>query len=169
MDPARWQRLQALFDQASALSQAERASWLAGLGEQDAELAEELRRLLAADEAGADRDIGGRIERFAALSACGDELAPGTRVGPYTIDRLLGHGGMGRVYLAWRSDRTYEQQVVIKVVQTGPGERLVRLFERERQILADLNHPNIARLLDGGTLDDRTPYLVMEYVEGADI
>ena len=169
MDPARWQRLQELFDEAAALTPAERASWLAKLADQDGELADDLGRLLAADEATADQQIGGRIERFAASTLDGDELAPETRVGAYTIDHLLGHGGMGRVYLAHRSDRAYEQQVVIKVVQTGPGERLVRLFERERQILADLNHPNIARLLDGGKLDDHTPYLVMEYVEGTDI
>ena len=169
MDTARWQRLQELFDQAIELDAAARRVWLKGVDETDADLAAELRRLLAADEASADRHISSRIERFAASASGSDELQSGQAVGPYTVDRLLGHGGMGRAYLAHRSDRTYEQQVVIKVVQTGPGKRLVQLFQRERQILADLNHPNIARLLDGGTLEGGQPYLVMEYVEGTDI
>ena len=169
MDAARWQRLQELFDQAIELDGTARLAWLKGVDESDADLAAELRRLLAADETSADQHISRRIERFAASASGTDELRPGQAVGPYTVDRLLGHGGMGRVYLAHRSDQAYEQQVVIKVVQAGPGERLVRLFERERQILANLNHPNIARLLDGGTLEDGPPYLVMEYVKGTDI
>ncbi|MGY6555980.1 MAG: serine/threonine-protein kinase, partial [Wenzhouxiangella sp.] len=169
MDARRWQRLQDLFEEATELDQSAREPWLQAIENEDAQLASELRRLLAADQASADQHIGNRIQQFAASTAGTDELCPGQAVGPYTIDRLLGHGGMGRVYLAHRSDQAYEQQVVIKVVQAGPGERLVRLFERERQILAKLNHPNIARLLDGGTLEGGTPYLVMEYVEGADI
>ena len=169
MDAARWQRLQELFDQGIGLDGAAREAWLQRVEQSDADLASEVRRLLAADETSADWHISNRIERFAASASGSGELRPGQAVGPYTVDRLLGHGGMGQVYLAHRSDRTYEQQVVIKVVQAGPGERLVRLFERERQILANLNHPNIARLLDGGTLEQGPPYLVMEYVEGMDI
>lgn len=169
MDPARWQRLQELFEQAVALEPAARAPWLQRLEDEDAELADALNRLLTADEQTAGRRISERIERFAASSPPPGELEAGRQVGPYTVDRLLGHGGMGRVYLAHRSDRAYRQQVVVKVVQAAPGERLIRLFERERQILADLNHPNIARLLDGGTLEEGTPYLVMEYVEGTDL
>lgn len=169
MDAARWRRLQELFEQAATLQPAAREPWLQRLKDEDAELTEDLRRLLIADEQTADRRIGGRIERFAASTPPPGVLEAGRQVGPYTVDRLLGHGGMGRVYLAHRSDRAYRQQVVIKVVQATPGERLIRLFERERQILADLNHPHIARLLDGGTLDEGTPYLVMEYVEGTDL
>jgi serine/threonine-protein kinase len=169
MDAAGWQRLQTLFDEAVGLDPDARADWLKSLHTDDPGLIQELKRLLAAHDRPADRQISGRIERFAADTLDTDTLETGQTVGPYAIDRLLGHGGMGRVYLAHRSDQSYEQQVVIKVVQAGPGTRLVNLFERERQILADLNHPNIARLLDGGALPDGPPYLVMEYVEGVDI
>lgn len=98
-----------------------------------------------------------------------EALAPGDRVGPYRIDGLLGRGGMGVVYLATRTD-DFEQKVALKVV--GSGQRTVeilRRFYRERQILADLQHPHIARLFDGGSTSDAWPYLVMEYVDGEPI
>src|SRR5581483_2951326 len=85
--------------------------------------------------------------------------------------RELGHGGFGSVYLAARADAEYEKHVAIKVMR-GAGEdarEVVRRFRRERQILAALEHPNIARLLDGGTTDDGLPYLVMEHVEGVPV
>ncbi len=97
------------------------------------------------------------------------ELGPGDRIGPYRIGRLLGQGGMGVVYLATRTD-DFEQRVALKLVD--PGHRRAEILDRffqERQILADLQHPNIARLLDGGTAGDASPYLAMEYVEGEPI
>lgn len=99
------------------------------------------------------------------------ELASGTVIGPFRVERLLGHGGMGEVYLARRDDDAYEQQVALKLVRVaGLGsEEVERRFKRERQILADLRHENIARLLDGGVTKDRRPYLVMEYVDGKQI
>jgi len=94
----------------------------------------------------------------------------GTRIGAYRIVREIGHGGMGSVYLATRDDEQYRQQVAIKLIKTGVGgDVLRRRFRTEMQILADLNHPNIARLLDGGETIDHVPYLVMEYVEGRSI
>jgi serine/threonine protein kinase/tetratricopeptide (TPR) repeat protein len=94
----------------------------------------------------------------------------GTRIGPYRIVREIGHGGMGNVYLATRDDEQYQQQVAIKLLKTGlAGDVMRRRFRTEMQILADLNHPNIARLLDGGETTDHVPYLVMEYVEGTSI
>jgi non-specific serine/threonine protein kinase/serine/threonine-protein kinase len=94
----------------------------------------------------------------------------GTRIGPYRIVHEIGHGGMGNVYLATRDDEQYQQQVAIKVLKTGlAGDVMRRRFRTEMQILADLNHPNIARLLDGGETTDHVPYLVMEYVEGTSI
>ena len=91
----------------------------------------------------------------------------GTRIGPYLILREIGHGGMGAVYLAERDDEHYRQQVAIKLIKPGVGGEAVRKrFRNEMQILADLNHPNVARLLDGGETADGVPYLVMEYVEG---
>ncbi|MDQ2736796.1 MAG: serine/threonine protein kinase, partial [Pseudomonadota bacterium] len=96
-----------------------------------------------------------------------DSLTPGTRVGPYRILRLLGEGGMGSVYLAERADAAYSQQVAVKVVQRSiTASDALERFVRERQTLARLNHPGIARLLDGGVTSDGRPYLVMEYVEG---
>ena len=92
------------------------------------------------------------------------------RFGPYEVIRQLGRGGMGVVYLAARADAEYSKQVAVKVIQTQfGGETLIERFRRERQILAGLEHPNIARLLDGGTTEQGWPYLVMEYVYGPPI
>lgn len=94
----------------------------------------------------------------------------GTRIGPYRILREIGRGGMGAVYLAERDDEHYHQRVAIKLIKPGLGGDLIRRrFRNEMQILAELNHPNIARLFDGGQTDEGLPYLVMEYVEGSPI
>src|SRR5262245_35089982 len=91
----------------------------------------------------------------------------GCRIGPYKLIREIARGGMGAVYLAARADEEYRKQVAIKIVKRGMDtEAIVRRFRKERQILAGLDHPNIARLLDGGTTEDGLPYFVMEYVEG---
>src|SRR5688500_3990721 len=116
-------------------------------------------------------------ETFATPSPSGDETnttsaegrAPALerRIGPYRILRELGQGGMGVVYLAARADEQFRKRVALKVIRSGgASEEVVRHFKRERQILAGLDHPNIARLLDGGTTDDGLPYFVMEYIEG---
>jgi serine/threonine-protein kinase len=87
--------------------------------------------------------------------------------GPYRIEREIGRGGMGAVYLATRADDEYRKRVAVKVIKRGMDtDEIVERFRRERQTLANLDHPNIARLLDGGTTDDGLPYFVMEYVEG---
>src|SRR5580692_6759295 len=94
----------------------------------------------------------------------------GDRIGPYRVLRTLGAGGMGEVFLAERADAEFEQQVAIKVVYGGNLARGVQSrLKIERQILAQLDHPNIAHLLDGGSLPDRTAYIVMEYVDGIPI
>jgi serine/threonine-protein kinase len=94
----------------------------------------------------------------------------GERIGPYRIVRSLGRGGMGEVFLADRADEQFQQQVAIKLVRRGLLSRHVQgRLKLERQILATLDHPNIARLLDGGTTTDGTPYIVMEYVDGEPI
>ncbi len=98
-----------------------------------------------------------------------DEAGEGRRVGPYRIQRLLGHGGMGTVYLAVRVDE-FEKLVAIKILKRGLGTKeVVRRFRHERQILAGLEHPNIAQIFDGGTTEEELPYFVMEYVEGEPI
>src|SRR5689334_18048441 len=93
------------------------------------------------------------------------------RVGPYHIERVIGEGGMGTVYLAHRDDGEFDQQVALKVVRHGLhlDPRMVRRFRDERQILAALNHPGIARILDGGITDEGLPYFAMELVEGESI
>jgi tetratricopeptide (TPR) repeat protein/predicted Ser/Thr protein kinase len=147
IDPERWARIEDLFEQASALPASARGAFLER-------------------ECGSDLDLHRYVETLIAPMV-GIE---GTRIGPYRVLRELGQGGMGTVYLAERADGEYEGQVAIKVTRDGPGnaERLRRL-RTERQILANLRHPNIAGLLDGGTTDDGAPYVVMEYVEGTRI
>jgi tetratricopeptide (TPR) repeat protein/predicted Ser/Thr protein kinase len=93
----------------------------------------------------------------------------GHRIGPYRVVREIGRGGMGTVYLAERDDAEFDQRVALKLVREAQSERVLRWFRYERQILASLEHPNIARLLDGGTADNGIPYLAMEYVEGTPI
>ena len=103
-----------------------------------------------------------------------DESLPepmaGRRIGPYAVVREIGRGGMGAVYLAVRADDEYKKEVAIKVVKRGMDTDVVlRRFREERQILANLAHPSIASLLDGGTTEEGQPYLVMEYIDGQPI
>ncbi|HEY8880909.1 MAG TPA: serine/threonine-protein kinase [Roseateles sp.] len=102
----------------------------------------------------------------AAVAELTQELHAGDRLGAYTLLRPLGQGGMGQVLLAERSDGHYEQHVAIKLLLGSTGPDAETLLARERQILAQLTHPNIARLLDGGTTPRGHPYLVMEYIQG---
>src|SRR5262249_32161602 len=94
-------------------------------------------------------------------------VGPGSSIGPYEIPEPLGEGGMGRVYHARRSDDVFHKDVAIKIVKRGlDSEATLRRFHRERRILAQLEHPSIARVLDGGSTDDGLPYLVMEFIDG---
>ena len=94
----------------------------------------------------------------------------GWRIGAYVVERELGRGGMGAVYLAARADGQFEREVAIKVLKRGTDtEEVLRRFASERHILARLDHPNIAHLLDAGTTDDGLPYFVMEYVSGSPV
>lgn len=104
-----------------------------------------------------------------AEAATGDGPAGPSRLGPYLVEGLLGRGGMGAVYLARRADDQYEQHVAIKVIPSFAGEEAEQRFRLERQVLALLDHPNIARLYDGGTTEDGQPYLVMEHVRGRNL
>ena len=166
MAPERWRQVEEVFGDVLALPATERSQRLARRCGGDAELRREVESLLAADGA-----AGEFLERPAAAP----ETAPppsavGRRIGPYVVLRKLGEGGMGTVYLAARADEAYRRQVAIKVFGYGADRTdLVERFRAERQILALLDHPSIARLLDGGTTDDGRPYLVMEYVDGVPI
>ena len=111
--------------------------------------------------------LTGVVEHAAASAAEGEDDWTGRRFGPYRIVRPLGRGGMGAVYLAVRDDDQFHKEVAIKTLkfELESGSAVAR-FRHERQILAHLEHPNIARLLDGGTTEQGTPYIVLEYVDG---
>ncbi len=155
-----------LFDFALALAAPEREAYLDRIGESDPELARELRALLEADASAGTFLSTPAADQVALFSS---DLT-GLQIGPYRVLRRVGSGGMGAVYLAERVDKSFERTVAVKVVRLGFGieERIAR-FQRERQILAQLDHPNIARLIDGGTMAGGVPYLVMEYIEGTPI
>lgn len=166
MTPERWQQIRAAFDEALRLEGAARAAHLASL-EADAELHREVLSLLKAEEAAEgflDTAAPGPLGRPAPQA----EL-PRAAVGPYTLVRELGHGGMGTVYEATRSG-DFAKKVALKIVRRGMDtDFILERFRTERQILAALEHPNIAQLLDGGTTDDGLPYFVMSFVDGEPI
>src|SRR5262249_54136806 len=134
----------------------------------DAALRGEVERLLAADA-----EASGFLEASVADVARAvrpAEPREGRRIGAYTIAREIGHGGMGAVYLAVRADGQFDKQVALKLIKPGMvSAATVERFRHERQILAPLEHPNIAKLLDGGTTAEGLPYYVMEYAEGQPI
>ncbi len=166
MTPERWKAIEALFDECLALGPAERRSRLETRGRSDPELVGEVEALLAEAER-TDR-LHGLVEEPArqALESLA-ELGPGDRVGAYRLESLLGEGGMGKVFLARRDDDEFQQRVAVKLLPPGAAARgLEARFRTERQILAGLEHPHIARLLDGGATEDGRPFLVMEHVEG---
>jgi WD40 repeat protein/serine/threonine protein kinase len=162
----RWHTVDRLLDQALELRPRDRGAFLDRACAGDWELRREAESLLAAsDQAGAFLDS----PALPGLDTPDDEDASltGQAFGPYSLSREIGRGGMGVVYLAARADDEFQKQVAVKLVQSGPRNKdLLLRFRRERQILANLEHPNIARLLDGGTTQQGQPYLVMEYVEG---
>jgi len=161
-------RIAALFDQAIDVADAELPAWIEQACAGDAKLRAELERLLRADQRAGDF-----LERPPAAVATAmaavvhGESAP-RQFGAWRVLRGIGVGGMGEVWLGERSDGEFEQRVAIKQV-AYPTPGLLQRFRQERQILARLAHPNIARLIDGGVDADGTPYLVMEYVEGVPI
>ena len=169
MNPERWRRLNDVFHAASAVDTRERPDFLRQACADDPDLADEVARLLAAHERPA-----GFIEAAANPSArallASDGVTDGQRIGAYRIIRQIARGGMGAVYLAERADGQYRQQVAIKLIKRGMDtEHVLERFRAERQILASLDHPNIARLLDGGTTDDGQPYFAMEFIDGQPI
>ena len=169
MTPERWQQIRAVYEQAELFSGAERAEYLDRECGADAELRQEVDSLLeAAARAGGefmDTPAADLLPRAAADEA--PRPRTGQRIGAYQITAEIGRGGMGEVYRAVRIDGQFDQEVAIKLVRVGIGSSfVVQRFLQERQILASLNHPQIARLLDGGSTDDGVPYLVMELIEG---
>ncbi|MEE4271442.1 MAG: serine/threonine-protein kinase [Thermoanaerobaculales bacterium] len=172
MQPDRWRRAREIFDRVSDLEPEARAAALEELAGGDDELRREVESLLVASGE-AETDIPrliGAAARSALATNDGGTVMPGATVGPYRLINLLGRGGMGSVYLAERADGAFSHRVALKVLRSGLSDTgMEARFRSERQILADLRHPNIARLIDGGTTDDGAPYLVLEYVEGRPI
>ena len=166
-----WPEIERLFHEALKQPNAQRKQWLRSQSDNE-EILAEVRRMLLADGQQGDGNLSAAINE--AVSAVQSRMQAtdlsGSSVGPYRLVRELGRGGMGTVYLAERDDDEYQSQVAIKFVRGRlAAPELERRFVAERQILADLAHPYIARLLDGGTTEDGTPYLVMEYVDGLPI
>jgi len=174
VDPRRWDRLKTILDE--ALTQSSSAARIALVERrcgQDTDLLEEAESLLAEAEA-LLKEPTDSFEDCArnAASTFWQEGPPrgGERVGAYVIVRELGRGGMGTVFLAERADGQFEKQVAIKILNRGADTaEILRRFRAERQILANLDHPNIARLLDAGTTDDGLPYFIMDYVVGVPV
>ena len=184
MDSERWQNVERLYHAAMECEESQRAAFLIRACGGDEALRREVESLVS---------YGGRSGRFIEGSALevvapalagdeGDGQDPasdetrivekmiGKRISQYRIVEQLGSGGMGEVYRAVRADDQYQKQVAIKLVRAGADSGFViSRFKNERQILASLDHPNIARLLDGGATEEGVPYFVMELVEGQPI
>src|SRR5713226_7838949 len=171
MNPESWQRVEALLNEVLELSPAERADFLDTARAKDNGIRAEVEALLACElEAEAFLQVPALSFSEGLIDSDGSDELTGQQIGRYQIVRELGQGGMGAVYLATRADDQYRKQVAVKLIKGGfDTEDTRRRFRRERQILASLDHPNSARLIDGGTTDDGRPYLVMDYVEGAPI
>ena len=167
LTPESWSRLELLFEQALTRPDHARPAFLDGACGGDAALRREVEALLDA-HARTDGPLEHLVVEFGAqaLDVRGASDWTGRNVGPYTVVREIGRGGMGTVYLARRSDGQYDRDVALKVIQS-PLDSLQRArFVAERQILARLSHPGIAQLFDGGLTDEGFPYFTMEYVEG---
>ena len=167
MSPDRWQRIKEVLDTALELETNRREAYLNQVCADDPGLRDEVVSLMASFE-----EAGDFLDESPLASLDEKEDADpllGRRIGSYRITEEIGHGGMGTVYRAVRVDESFRKEVAIKVIRRGMTSDLLRRFRHERQILATLDHPNIARLLDGGTTDDGLPYFVMEFIPGEPI
>jgi non-specific serine/threonine protein kinase/serine/threonine-protein kinase len=166
--PDRWEQVKEAFQSAIELDSSERSAYLDSLFAGEPDLRAEVDSLLRHHA-----DAGTLLENPPRLPSELEEAHDvwiGRNIGPYQAVALIGQGGMGAVYRAVRVDDHYLKHVAIKLVRSGLATGVyLRRFKNERQIMATLDHPNIARLLDGGATDDGMPYLVMEYIEGQPI
>ena len=169
MKTDRWQLVRAVLDEAIALPADKRSSYLDAKCANDIELRKEVDSLLHFHEQAGKEFLDTPAIDLKTLvpNATGKSNYIGRKIGVYMIVEQIGHGGMGEIYRAARADGQYDKQVAIKLVRVGlDTPYLVERFRHERQILASLDHPNIARLHDGGTTEDGVPYLVMELIDG---
>jgi len=166
-----WPKVKEIFSAALELKPDERVSFLNTACAADENLRSEVLGLLSAHDSSGDFiqhpavvDVGFLV------SDTNHSAAAGQHIGTYEIIRELGRGGMGAVYLASRADEAFDKQVALKLIKRGmDSDAIIKRFVMERQILANLDHPNIARMIDGGTTEDGLPYFVLEYIEGTTI
>jgi eukaryotic-like serine/threonine-protein kinase len=167
MTPEYWQKLKEIVADVVAAVPEERARVIERACGPDTELRREVESLLEFEDGCLPDEPAGHLEEKAIDQSHG---FIGKQIGKYKIVDVIAAGGMGTVYLAERGDGAYQRQVALKVIKRGmDSEAVQRRFLNERRILASLEHPSIARLIDGGTTDDHVPYFVMEYVEGVPI
>jgi serine/threonine protein kinase len=161
MTPQRWSHIEDLFARAIEIPESDRPRFLDEVCAGDVAMRKELESLLACDAPASPliRPLAARAGEFTDMTD--------RKIGPYRLTRLLGHGGMGSVYLAIRDDDHFRKDVALKLLKRGMDtDFMLARFRQERQILANLDHPFIARLLDGGATADGLPYFVLEYVDG---
>ena len=165
MPNEKWERIQEIFLQAADVPPSERAALLDRMCGPDTEIRVEVESLLRADTTG-ESGVCAAIQSEVA-SMLDEPSLVDTRLGSYRLLKQIGRGGMGTVYLAERADGQFRKQVAVKMVRPDMDtEFILARFRRERQVLGRLDHPNIGRLLDGGTASNGTPYFVMEYIDG---
>lgn len=166
MENRKWNRIKKLFNRALDVEKIDRIEWLKKECGENEQLFNDVKRLLKArhHQSPIDKPLD-KLPESIFLPENDDEFIK--NVGNYRLIDVIGEGGMGVVYLAERKDGEFEHQVALKLLRFGMvGKKLIRRFKRERQILAKLQHPNIARLFDGGVMQDGTPWFSMEYIDG---
>ena len=172
MNPERWQRVREVLDRAIAAPDGQRTALLNATCSGDSELRNEVESLLRSHQQAGSVFLGQPAlgVDLPGIASVENGTRVGRRVSVYRLIELIGQGGMGEVYRAERADGQYDKQVAIKFVRAGlDTAAILERFRNERQVLASLDHPNIARLLDGGTTEEGIPYLVMELIEGTPI
>jgi serine/threonine protein kinase/tetratricopeptide (TPR) repeat protein len=168
MKPEKWEKAKEIFNSVLDSDEPQRAAYLDKACGNDEELRQEIETLLASyTKADSFFDSFAIPNAFKLAEEERNERLIGNRIGQYTLIKEIGQGGMGTVFLATRADEEFKKYVAIKLIKRGMDTAdILRRFRNERQILASLNHPNIARLLDGGTTENGLPFFVMEYIEG---
>src|SRR5262249_19599795 len=169
MTPERWQEIKKVLEVTITLDGAERAAYLDKAWASDPDLRQEVDSRLASHQPTGKNILDAPIVNILDTEPMQTRrvIDAGQRIGAYRIVQEIGRGGMGEVYRAVRADGEFTKEVALKTVRGGYDiVSVLDRFRNERQILASLDHPNIARLYDGGTSEDRIPYLVMEFVDG---
>ena len=172
MTPERWQHVKQVLATALELAPTERAAYLERSYAADASLRCDIEPLVESEQRLREQFLDGAdlAAAAAALISPDENFWVGRRVGPYRVVEQIGMGGMGEVYRAFRADDQYKKVVALEFVRAGQySNEVLTRFKNERQILAGLDHPNLAKLLDGGTSEEGMPYFVMELIDGQPI